>query len=96
MDTKIHRKHTSLAISHCHHRGASFIDYGVAGLEPLLKRKKPSRYRLGFFRFNNGRDGVIRTLDPLHPMQVRYRAALRPDKAALNVAENEKKCTLTF
>ena len=26
-----------------------------------------------------GRDGVIRTLDPLHPMQVRYQAALRPD-----------------
>jgi len=25
-----------------------------------------------------GRDGVIRTLDPLHPMQVRYQAALRP------------------
>jgi hypothetical protein len=22
---------------------------------------------------------VIRTLDPLHPMQVRYQAALRPD-----------------
>ncbi|CAI8971786.1 AraC family transcriptional regulator [Pseudomonas soli] len=39
---------------------------------------------------------MIRTLDPLHPMQVRYRAALRPDKAALNVAENEKKFTLTF
>jgi|AACY02.15.fsa_nt_gi hypothetical protein len=33
---------------------------------------------LGFF----GRDGVIRTLDPLHPMQVRYRAALRPDDAS--------------
>ncbi len=32
-------------------------------------------------RLNNGRDGVIRTLDPLHPMQVRYRAALRPDWA---------------
>lgn len=28
-----------------------------------------------------GRDGVIRTLDPLHPMQVRYQAALRPDSA---------------
>lgn len=27
-----------------------------------------------------GRDGVIRTLDPLHPMQVRYQAALRPDE----------------
>ncbi|CAD5379403.1 hypothetical protein OF001_U60029 [Pseudomonas sp. OF001] len=30
---------------------------------------------LGIF----GRDGVIRTLDPLHPMQVRYQAALRPE-----------------
>ena len=27
----------------------------------------------------NGRDGEIRTRDPLHPMQVRYQAALRPD-----------------
>ena len=26
----------------------------------------------------NGRGGQIRTGDPLHPMQVRYRAALRP------------------
>gem|GEM_PF-1872615 len=26
-----------------------------------------------------GRDGVIRTHDPLHPMQVRYQAALRPE-----------------
>src|SRR5690606_39979504 len=29
-----------------------------------------------------GRDGVIRTLDPLHPMQVRYQAALRPEMTA--------------
>jgi hypothetical protein len=30
---------------------------------------------------NNGqsRDDWIRTSDPLHPMQVRYRAALRPE-----------------
>jgi len=27
-----------------------------------------------------GRGGGIRTHDPLHPMQVRYLAALRPDK----------------
>ncbi len=27
-----------------------------------------------------GRGGGIRTRDPLHPMQVRYQAALRPDK----------------
>ncbi len=32
-----------------------------------------------------GRDGVIRTHDPLHPMQVRYQAALRPDNAALKL-----------
>jgi len=28
-----------------------------------------------------GRGGGIRTRDPLHPMQVRYQAALRPDSA---------------
>ena len=27
----------------------------------------------------DGRDGRIWTYDPLHPMQVRYQAALRPD-----------------
>lgn len=30
-----------------------------------------------------GRDGVIRTHDPLHPMQVRYQAALRPDEGVI-------------
>ena len=30
-------------------------------------------------REKNGRDVEIRTRDPLHPMQVRYQAALRPD-----------------
>ena len=29
-----------------------------------------------------GRGGGIRTRDPLHPMQVRYQAALRPDNSA--------------
>ena len=28
----------------------------------------------------NGRGGGIRTRDPLHPMQVRYQAAPRPDE----------------
>jgi len=27
----------------------------------------------------DGRDGKIRTCDPLYPKQVRYQAALRPD-----------------
>ena len=30
---------------------------------------------------NYGRGERIRTSDPLHPMQVRYQAALRPDRA---------------
>ena len=30
-----------------------------------------------------GRGERIRTSDPLHPMQVRYQAALRPDEAAV-------------
>jgi hypothetical protein len=37
------------------------------------------RRQLLVFIVFSGRDGVIRTLDPLHPMQVRYQAALRPD-----------------
>ena len=35
-----------------------------------------------------GRDGEIRTHDPLHPMQVRYRAALHPDFLALVAQQN--------
>ena len=30
-----------------------------------------------------GRDGVIRTHDPMHPMHVRYQAALRPDEGQI-------------
>jgi hypothetical protein len=37
---------------------------------------------LGFHCFLYGRGERIRTSDPLHPMQVRYQAALRPDEAA--------------
>ncbi len=40
-----------------------------------LHKKSPT-LRVGLFF---GRDGEIRTHDPLHPMQVRYRAALHPD-----------------
>src|SRR5690606_16382501 len=41
-----------------------------------------------------GRDGVLRTLDPLHPMQVRYQAALRPD-CALRSCHSGTHYTLT-
>jgi hypothetical protein len=34
-----------------------------------------------------GRGGGIRTRDPLHPMQVRYQAALRPDEARIIARE---------
>ena len=40
-----------------------------------------------------GRGGGIRTRDPLHPMQVRYQAALRPDKRRIisEFTENYKR-----
>ena len=37
----------------------------------------------GLTRLVLGRGGGIRTRDPLHPMQVRYQAALRPDSRQL-------------
>ena len=43
------------------------------------KAKKPRTFRLWAFAIN-GRRGGIRTRDPLHPMQVRYLAALHADK----------------
>ena len=43
------------------------------------KAKKPRTFRLWAFAVN-GRRGGIRTRDPLHPMQVRYQAALHADK----------------
>ena len=49
---------------------------GLLKLRLDSPHKKARRYALGFLF---GRDGEIRTHDPLHPMQVRYRAALHPD-----------------
>jgi hypothetical protein len=37
----------------------------------------------------NGRGGGIRTRDPLHPMQVRYQAAPRPDESRI-IAEGDR------
>src|SRR6201991_763746 len=37
-----------------------------------------------------GRDDKIRTCDPLHPMQVRYRAALRPEFYSVGCKGKEK------
>ena len=49
------------------HRKASF---------PCYRENKTRSYRCGLLL---SRDDKIRTCDPLHPMQVRYRAALRPE-----------------
>jgi hypothetical protein len=46
-----------------------------------LQSKKTNRV-VGLLLNSIGRGGGIRTRDPLHPMQVRYQAALRPDKPA--------------
>ncbi len=43
-------------------------------------RKASSCYQREAFIQSNGRRGGIRTRDPLHPMQVRYQAALHADK----------------
>ena len=51
---------------------------GTSGHHFLDKEKGLARANVLTLIFA-GRDGVIRTLDPLHPMQVRYQAALRPD-----------------
>ena len=50
------------------------------------KAKRPVR-RLAQVLDSIGRGGGIRTRDPLHPMQVRYQAALRPDKRRI-ITEN--------
>ena len=46
----------------------------------MVQERKGEKSNLLKYKYFFGRDGVIRTLDPLHPMQVRYQAALRPDK----------------
>ncbi len=43
------------------------------------KSEKPGVLWTPGFGFFFGRGGGIRTRDPLHPMQVRYQAALHPD-----------------
>ncbi len=51
--------------------------------QKIAKRKKEI-YAIGIFKNGYqsiGRGEMIRTSDPLHPMQVRYQAALRPDFA---------------
>jgi hypothetical protein len=45
---------------------------------PVYKRPRKRPFVLDL-----GRGEVIRTLDPLHPMQVRYQAALRPDRTRI-------------
>ena len=40
---------------------------------------------LKVFKLSNGRRGGIRTRDPLHPMQVRYQAALHAEDRNYNL-----------
>jgi hypothetical protein len=58
------------------------MPFRIAATTDHRKRKKGCRKNLQPFDFL-GRDGVIRTHDPLHPMQVRYQAALRPDELGI-------------
>ena len=47
----------------------------------LRETKAGPNHRAG--PYDDGRGEKIRTSDPLHPMQVRYQAALRPDRATI-------------
>ena len=51
----------------------------VSSLRMHSRKQKARRLVDTGLELFNGRDGGIRTRDPLHPMQVRYQAALRPD-----------------
>ena len=57
------------------------------------EQNKTRSYRCGLLV---SRDDKIRTCDPLHPMQVRYRAALRPEKSIRWGAKVRKKTTRPF
>ena len=54
-------------------------DIGPAKVPSRQKQERDHRFHGGPFGIN-GRRGGIRTRDPLHPMQVRYQAALHADK----------------
>lgn len=47
-----------------------------------FNRQKKGDTEVSPFPGISGRGGGIRTRDPLHPMQVRYQAALRPERVA--------------
>ena len=47
---------------------------------PGFGKEKMANQKIGHFFDSLGRGGGIRTRDPLHPMQVRYQAALHADK----------------
>ena len=50
----------------------------------LMEYKKKRPFRT-FFLYSIGRSGEIRTLDPLHPIQVRYQTAPRSDNVEGNI-----------
>ncbi len=54
------------------------VAYQYAHSVRAMKKAKHEQLRL--WSIFNGRGGGIRTRDPLHPMQVRYQAALRPEQ----------------
>ena len=70
-------------------RNSAYTLSGLASLPGEGKEKAPQRVSLRSF-FVHHRDGGIRTRDPLNPIQVRYRAALRPVYYRLSVSSSLK------
>ena len=55
------------------------VPIGAKCNEPMKKDLGAEASKSLIYLLIFGRGGGIRTRDPLHPMQVRYQAALRPD-----------------
>jgi hypothetical protein len=59
--------------------------------KPDASCSKSKNLRFAEARQSLCRDDKIRTCDPLHPMQVRYRAALRPENDKFRGCEGKEK-----
>ena len=65
------------------------------GFEPMTswsRTKRSTKLSHIPLEIKNGRGEKIRTSDPLHPMQVRYQAALRPELLNIESTRRRRGC----
>jgi hypothetical protein len=78
---KWHGRRSAAAGFYCNKKARKHAGHSIIYLSSIIRlpviAPGAGVFLTGSFR--NGRGEKIRTSDPLHPMQVRYQAALRPD-----------------